>query len=65
MMTLLTASESFLKPFLGPLDKPLDDPALFDRLIELAAALFGVAHARLDLEVLFVREPAQMPLEQV
>ena len=65
MMTLRTASESFLKPFPGLLDKPLDDPALFDRLIELAAALFGVAHARLNLKVLFVREPAQMPLEQV
>ena len=65
MMTLLTTSESFLKPFLGLLDKPLDDPALFERLIELAAALFGVARTRFNLAVLFVCEPAQMPLEQV
>ncbi len=65
MMTLFTASGSFLKPFLGLLDKPLDDPALFERLIEVAAALFGVAHARFNLEILFVCEPAQMPLEQV
>lgn len=65
MVTLRTASEFFVKPFPGLLDKTLDDPALFHRLIELAAALFRVAHARLDLDVLFVREPAQMPLEEV
>ncbi len=65
MVALLTASEFFAKPFLGFLDKPLDGPALFDRLVELAAAVFGVAHTGFNIKLLFAGEPDQMPLELV
>ena len=65
MVPLFAASDSILNVFLGLFDKTLDNPALFDRLLELTATLLGVMASGFDLDVLFVAEPAQMPLEEI
>ncbi len=65
MLPLRAASDSILNVFLGLLNKPLDNPAPFDGLLELDAALLGVMASSLDLDVLFIRELDQMPLEKI
>ena len=65
MVTLFVASDSILNVFLGLFDKPLDNPAPFDGLLELAATRLGVIASGFDLNALFIREPVQMPLEEI
>ena len=65
MVPLFAASDSILNVFLGLFDQPLDDPAPFDRLLELSATLLGDMASGFNLDVLFVAEPAQMPLEEI
>lgn len=65
MVPLFAASDSMVNVFLGLFDKPLDNPAPFDCLLELTTTLVGVMASGLDLHVLIVCEPAQMPLEDI
>lgn len=65
MLPLRAASDAMTNIFLGLFDEPLDYPAPRHRLIELTATLLCVMAPGLDLDFLFVSEPAQMPLEKI
>ena len=65
MVPLFAASGSLLNVFLGLFDKPLDNPAPFDGLLELTTTLLGVMASGFDFDVLIVGEPAQMALEEI